>query len=78
LFVSWTGACNIIAAIFIPFSFGLYGAEAGIIAVIFVVLMLLKHLPSVFGISKGTTEKVDVPGAIRRRISRKGDHRKTG
>jgi glycerol-3-phosphate acyltransferase PlsY len=68
----------IIAAVFVPFSFGLYGEEAGIIAVIFAVLMLLKHLPSVLGISKRTTEKVDVLGAIRRKMSRNGDHQNNG
>ncbi len=68
----------IIAAAFVPFSFGLHGAEAGIIAVDLAALMLLKHLPSVWGIFKGTTEKVDVLGAIKRKIKRNGDHRKSG
>lgn len=57
----------IIALAFVPFSFFCDGAECGVIAVILAILMLVKHVPSVCGIFMGTTEKVDVPEAIKKK-----------
>lgn len=58
----------IIAFTFVPFSFAVNGTEAGIVAVVLAILMLIKHFPAVYGISDGSTEKTDVLGAIKRKI----------
>ena len=58
----------VIALSFVPFAFATDGAEAGMVAIALAILMLIKHFPAVRGISKGTTEKVDVLGAIKRKL----------
>lgn len=65
-----------IAGPVIPLFFTLFmflrgDTEAGLISVVLSALALLCHLPSVFGIFKGTTSQTDVLGAIAKKFKKK-------
>lgn len=65
-----------IAGPVIPLFFTLFmflrgDTEAGLISVVLSALALLCHLPSVFGIFKGTTSQTDVLGAIAKKFRKK-------
>lgn len=65
-----------IAGPVIPLFFTLFmflrgDTEAGLISVVLSALALLCHLPSVFGIFKGTTSRTDVLGAIAKKFRKK-------
>ena len=65
-----------IAGPVIPLFFTLFmflqgDTEAGLISVVLSALALLCHLPSVFGIYKGTTSQTDVLGAIAKKFRKK-------
>lgn len=65
-----------IAGPVIPLFFTLFmflqgDTEAGLISVVLSALALLCHLPSVFGIFRGTTSQTDVLGAIAKKFKRK-------
>ena len=61
----------VIAFCYIPFAFVCGGTEAGAIAVILAVLMMLKHFPAVRDIFTGKAEKVNVLGAIREKLQKR-------
>lgn len=65
-----------IAGPVIPLFFTLFmflrgDTEAGLISVVLSALALLCHLPSVFGIFKGSTSRTDVLGAIAKKFRKK-------
>ena len=61
----------VIPLFFMVFMFLKGDTEAGLISVVLSALALLCHLPSVFGIFKGTTSKTDVLGALAKKFKKK-------
>ena len=61
----------VIPLFFMVFMFIKGDTEAGILSIVFSALALLCHLPSVFGIFKGTTSQTDVLGAIAKKLKKK-------
>lgn len=76
MFVTFATKYLCIAGPVIPLFFTLFmflkkDVEAGILSAILSVLALICHLPSVFGIFKGTTSKTDVLGALMKKFKKK-------
>lgn len=61
----------VIPLFFMAFMFIKGDTEAGVISAVLSALALLCHLPSVFGIFKGTTSQTDVLGAIAKKFKKK-------
>lgn len=61
----------VIPLFFTVFMFIKGDTEAAILSIVFSALALLCHLPSVFGIFKGTTSQTDVLGALMKKFRKK-------
>ena len=61
----------VIPLFFMLFMFLKNDTEAGILSIVLSALALFCHLPSVFGIFKGTTSQTDVLGAIMKKFGKK-------
>ena len=55
-----------IPAVFLFPAFGIYGAEAGIIAAVLALLMLIRHYPGLKNIPTGTEPQIDLLKRLRR------------
>ena len=75
---SWLSgiAGPVIPLFFMVFMFLRGDTEAGLISVVLSALALLCHLPSVFGIFKGTTSQTDVLGALAKKFKKKKKSKK--